>query len=260
MLSFGLIWTVKFEIWFREISKLGTCFCTWPGQSGSNSVFPAARFSSAGCRQKMEWRKKFQPTRKVWSWTNMLPPLFGQHFLFSLLHCVNSGSTLSHWGHQPEDFLPRSGGPVLFRKRPAARGVESCAWDRLDVSAFRLNRFNRVSMILAFYIHSWENAAWVSIFFRVQFPRKKCNNPKTIANMHLFQSKIEAYKKLANFHPRAKKNIYIHIYISITLSISHSMCFQTSPGSMVSCFGQSGVPSPIASMLGGSAVIGQKHS
>jgi hypothetical protein len=80
-------------------------------------------------------------------------------FSLSLLHCVNSGSTLSHWGHQPEDFLPRSGGPVLFRKRPAARGVESCAWDRLDVSAFRLNRFNRVSMILAFYIHSWENAA-----------------------------------------------------------------------------------------------------
>jgi hypothetical protein len=89
----------------------------------------------------------------------------------------------------------------------------------LDVSAFRLNRFNRVSMILAFYIHSWENAAWVSIFFRVQFPRKKCNNPKTIANMHLFQSKIEAYKKLANFHPRAKKNIYIHIYIYIYNSI-----------------------------------------
>ena len=207
------------QIWnlVQGNSQLGTCFCTWLGQSGSNYVFPAAGFHLQGADKTWDEENCFSPPKQFQADKCVACPIWEKYATKILFHPFTvwtSGSTLSHWGHQPEDSLPRSGGPVLFRKRPTARGVKSCAWDRLDVSEFRLNPPNSVSMILAVYIHSWENAAWVCNFLWVQFPRQKYKSPKTMANMHLFQSKIKAYKRSQPTSIRGSKRI----------SFSHSMC------------------------------------
>lgn len=165
----------------------------------------------------MGWRKLFQPTKAVSSREVCCLPYLRKiatKILFHPFTVWTSSSTLSHWGHQPEDSLLRSGGPVLFRKRPTARGVKSCAWDRLDVSEFRLNPPNSVSMILAVYIHSWERS--MSLQFSLG-PISKTEVQESQNNgKHAFIpiQNQSLQEKPANFHPRVKKNIFFpqHVF------------------------------------------------
>lgn len=206
------------QIWNLVLgnSQLGTCFCTWLGQSGSNYVFPAAGFHLQGADKTWDEENCFSPPKQFQADKCVACPIWEklqQKFSFTPSLCEPAAQPSAIGGTNRKTLFFEAVVPSCFARDPqpgASSLVHGIDWMFQNLGSIH-------PIVFQWFWQSTstvENAAWVCNFLWVQFPRQKYKSPKTMANMHLFQSKIKAYKRSQPTSIRGSKRI----------SFSHSMC------------------------------------